>query len=302
MLYDCVIIGGGPAGLNAALVLGRARRGVAIVDNNQPRNAVTRSSHGFITRDGVTPGEFRRIAYEEVLHYPTVEHIQQEAVAAVKTDEGFEIEVGTGQVLRSRKLLLSSGLKEILPAIEGLLPLYGRSLFNCPYCDGWELRDRALVVVSEQPTAFHTAKLLLNWSKDIIVCTNGNPVLSEEEARLLQARSIPVIEKPIAEFIGSDGQLQGLRFSDGAFLARTGGFVVPKLIQSSSIGEELGCELTENGEIRTDASGKTSVPGFYSAGDAIAMRSAQLIMAAASGSRAAISINMELTEEDFTNQ
>lgn len=242
MLYDCAIIGGGPAGLNAALVLGRARRSVALIDNNRPRNAVTHASHGFITRDGVTPAEFRRVAYEEVLRYPSVHHLQTEVVSITKNESGFEVLDSSGHRVQARKLILATGVKEIFPEIEGFYPLYGKSLFNCPYCDGWELRDQPLVLVSESAAIFHTAKLLLNWSKDLIVCTNGQASLSDEQKERLYSKGIIVMEQPVAEFIGHNGKLEHVRFTDGTQVPRIGGFVSPQFVQSAPFGERLGCE------------------------------------------------------------
>ncbi|MCM3340722.1 NAD(P)/FAD-dependent oxidoreductase [Paenibacillus sp. MER TA 81-3] len=299
MIYDCAIIGGGPAGLNAALVLGRARRSVALIDSNRPRNAVTHESHGFITRDSVTPAEFRRIAYEEVRRYPTVDHLQTEVVSVDKTESGFEALDSTGLRIQARKLILATGVKEIFPEIEGFYPLYGKSLFNCPYCDGWELRDQPLVVVSESPSVFHTAKLLLNWSKDLIVCTNGKASLPDEKKEWLQSKGILVMEHSVAAFIGQNGRLKHVRFADGTQVPRTGGFVIPQFAQSAPFGECLGCERTELGGIWTDKLGRTSIPGLYSAGDASYFMPSQVVFAAASGSRTAMGVNMDLTEEDF---
>ena len=154
MIYDCAIIGGGPAGLNAALILGRARRSVAIFDNNKPRNAVTHASHGFITRDGVTPDEFRSIAVEEVKKYPSVDHLQTEVISVDITQFGFELQESTGTRLQARKLILATGIKEIYPKIEGFYPLYGKSLFNCPYCDGWSFRINRLLLFPNIQTYF----------------------------------------------------------------------------------------------------------------------------------------------------
>ncbi|KMY51193.1 NAD(P)/FAD-dependent oxidoreductase [Peribacillus loiseleuriae] len=299
MIYDCAIIGGGPAGLNAALVLGRAKRSVALIDNNQPRNAVTHASHGFITRDGVTPAEFRRIAYEEVLGYPSVDHLQIKAVSINKIDSGFEVFDSLGLCVQARKVILATGVKEIFPDIEGFYPLYGKSLFNCPYCDGWELRNKPLVVVSELPSVFHVAKLLQNWSKDLIVCTNGQKPLSDEQKKRLQLNGIMVIEKPIAAFIGQNGNLEYVRFKDGTQIVRSGGFVTPRFIQSTPFGDNLGFERTELGGIKTDASGRTSIPGLYSSGDASYINPSQVVFAAADGSRTAMGVNMDLTDEDF---
>jgi len=299
MLYDCAIIGGGPAGLNAALMLGRARRSVALIDNNRPRNAVTHASHGFITRDGVTPNEFRRIAYEELQSYPSVDHLQTEVITVNNHESGFELFDSSGVRVLSRKLILATGVKELFPEIDGFYPLYGRSLFNCPYCDGWELRDQPLVVVSEYTNIFHTAKLLLNWSKDLLVCTNGQSSLAEDQKLQLLTKGIAINEQPIASFVGQNGQLNHLRFVDGTEILRTGGFVTPKFVPSAPFGEQLGCEKTELGGIRTDEKGRTSIPGLYAAGDASYFMPSQLVFAAADGSRIAMAVNMELTEEDF---
>lgn len=299
MIYDCVIIGGGPAGLNAALVLGRARRNVVLIDNNKARNAVTHASHGFITRDGVTPSEFRNIASEELQKYPSIDQIQSEVKTISQTDFGFEMFDMQGVRIQAKKLILSTGVKEVFPAIEGLHSFYGKSLFNCPYCDGWELRDQPLVIVSEYPSIYHIAKLVYNWSKDLVVCTNGQPNLSDEQKQKLQSKGIIVIEQPVTSFIGQNGQLQYIRFADGTQIARAGGFVSPKLVESTTFADQLGYERTELGGIKTDDLGRTSIRGLYTAGDSSYVMPSQLIFAAADGSRTAIVVNTDLTEEDF---
>lgn len=299
MIYDCAIIGGGPAGLNAALVLGRARRSVALFDDNQPRNAVTHASHGFITRDGVTPAEFRRIAYEEVLRYPSVKQWKLAVTDISKVENGFNIWTQTGEQLQAKKLIIATGLKEIFPDIPGLAQYYGSSLFNCPYCDGWELRDKPLVVVSEDPGVFHMVKILYNWSKDLIVCTNGPAHFTEEQGKILLSRNIRVIEQPIAAFLGNEGLLEQVEFVDGTRVSRSGGFITPKWIPKSVFGANLGSEVTEFGGILTDALGRSTVRGLYAAGDASYVMPSQLIYAAADGSKAAVGVNLDLTDEDF---
>ncbi|TYR80658.1 NAD(P)/FAD-dependent oxidoreductase [Priestia megaterium] len=299
MIYECAIIGGGPAGLNAALVLGRARRSVALIDNNQPRNAVTHASHGFITRDGVTPAEFRRIAYKEVLCYPSVKHLETEVNSVSKTEFGFELFTRSGVQIKARKLILATGVREIFPDIKGFYPLYGKSLFNCPYCDGWELRDKPLVVVSESPNIFHTAKLLFNWSKDLVICTNGHDILSDEQKELLHSKGIKVMNQTIAAFNGKNGLLEQIRFTDGTKIQRAGGFITPKFIQNVPFGEQLGCEMTEMGGIKTDDFGRSTISGLYAAGDASYFMPSQLIFAAADGSKTAMIVNADLTGEYF---
>ncbi|MFS0726607.1 NAD(P)/FAD-dependent oxidoreductase [Paenibacillus sp. 1P07SE] len=300
--YECAIVGGGPAGLNAALVLGRARRRVALLDNNQPRNAVTHASHGFITRDGIKPEEFRRIGYEEVLRYPSVEHHEEEVIRIGRLEDGFELETAAGKRIRARKIILSSGLKEVLPEIDGAREYYGKSLFNCPFCDGWELRDQPLVALSENSDLFHKAKLLMNWSRDLILCTNGKGTVTEEEREQLAARNVRVIDTPVAAFAGQDGQLEAVVFTDGTRIARTGGFLSPAQVPQLVLHESLGCEKNEMDGLVVDAMGRTTASGVYAAGDASYVMPSQLIFAAASGSRAGIGVHADLTEEDWHKQ
>ncbi len=300
MKVEVAIVGGGPAGLNAALVLGRARRSVALLDDGKPRNRVTHASHGFLTRDGITPSEFRRIAYEEVLRYPSVRHYPSEAVSARISEGGFELRTASGDVVQARKLILSAGLKEKLPDIEGIGDYYGKSLFVCPFCDGWELRDQPLAIVTDQPDAYHKAKLLMNWTRDLVVCTHGRAeLLSEGQRRELADRNIKIVDERVAAFEGEHGRLQRIAFADGTRIARTGGFVSPELLPYVRFENALGYESTAHGGIVADAMGKTSVPGLFAAGDAAYVMPSQLIYAAASGSKAAMAVMAELTEENW---
>lgn len=299
MIYDCAIVGGGPAGLNAALVLGRARRSVALIDNSRPRNGVTHASHGFLTRDGIEPGEFRRIAYEEVLRYPSVRHWPAEATDIRKSEQGFELVTTDGETIRAGKLILAAGLKEVFPEIPGLRDFYGKSLFNCPFCDGWELRDRPLVVMSNAADALHRAKLFLNWSKDLVFCIDDAGVLDDGQRQQLADRGIRLVDTPVAAFSGRDGQLEKVHFADGTHIERSGGFVAPQLVPHVRFEESLGYRTEANGAIAADPLGRTSVPGIYAAGDAAYVMPSQLIYAAASGSKAAIAVVGDLIEENW---
>ncbi len=299
-MYDCIIIGGGPAGLNAALVLGRARRSVALIDSNKPRNAVTHASHGFITRDGVSPSEFRSVAAEELSSYPSIDQLQAEVVTIEKTELGFVVEESLGHYYQAKKLVLATGVNEIFPEIEGFYSFYGKSLFVCPYCDGWEHRDQPLVIVSESSHVFHYVKMIYNWSKDLVVCTNGHALLNDEETEKLVSKGIKIMEQPLASFEGVNGQLEKVRFEDGTEIERSGGFVMSKkLIPNLQLVENLGCNTEESGTLKTDEFGRTSVKGLYAAGDASYVNPSQLIFAAADGSKIATGINMDLTEEEF---
>jgi len=300
MIIDCAILGGGPAGLNAALVLGRARRTVLVFDDNQPRNAVTQETHGFLTRDGVKPNEFRHLAHQDISKYPSVE-IRPTRITDVRNHEGlFELGASNGAVVRARTIILATGLKEILPAIVDIHDYYGKSLFSCPYCDGWELKEKPLVVIAEEgQQAFHMAKIVWNWSRDVLVCTNGHATLTPEQKETLQKKAIQVVEDTITALVGKNGMLERVVFASLEESQRQGGFVVPQWTQASGFGALLGCDSNALGAIVTDDFGRTTIPGVYAAGDASVVVPSQLIIAAASGSRAAAGVNMDLTETAF---
>jgi thioredoxin reductase len=300
MIVDCAIIGGGPAGLNAALVLGRARRSVLVFDDNRPRNAVTQESHGFVTRDGVEPREFRRLGRQDISKYPSVA-IRDVRITDVKNQEsGFELATDDGTVVQASTIILATGLREALPAVPGLHDYYGKSLFCCPYCDGWELREKPLVVIAENgQAAFHMAKVVWNWSRDLLVCTNGRGVVSTEHQAILQRHGVQVVEDTITALVGKGGMLERVVFASHDESARRGGFVVPQLGQASDFGALLGCDMNAHGGIVTDDLGRTTVPGVYAAGDTSVAVPAQLVIAAAAGSRAAAGVNTDLTDRAF---
>ncbi|HZR43689.1 MAG TPA: NAD(P)/FAD-dependent oxidoreductase [Ktedonobacteraceae bacterium] len=300
MIIDCAIIGGGPAGLNAALVLGRARRTVLMFDDNRPRNAVTQESHGFLTRDGVKPGEFRSIAHQEISKYPSVA-IRHMRISDVSKHEGwFELVADNGEIVQARTIILATGLKETLPGIDGIHDYYGKSLFSCPYCDGWELKEKPLIVIAEEgQRAFHMAKLVWNWSRDLLVCTNGHALFTTEQKEMLRKKEIEVVEDRITALVGEKGMLEWVVFASHAASARQGGIVASQLLQASPFGEELGCQMNAMGGIVTDPFGRTTVAGVYAAGDTLMAVPHQLIIAAAGGSWAAAGVNTDLTEREF---
>lgn len=300
MQMECAIVGGGPAGLSAALVLGRARRKVVLFDDEQPRNAVTMHTHGFLTRDGVKPGELRRLARQDIRQYPSVLLESKRIAGIMPIRGGFRLQAGNGKLYETRKLLLATGLQERLPDIRGLQGMYGKSLFSCPYCDGWELRDKPLAVIADGDQAFTLARLVYQWSRDLLVCTNGSAIQpTMEELRLLRRKGIHVTHHRIVELTGENGQLRSVKFADGSFAKRIGGFVSPYWRHAALFAEQLGCRLNASGGIETDSLGRTSVQGVYAAGDASGISPAQAIIAAGEGSRAAIGVNTDLVREDF---
>jgi thioredoxin reductase len=298
-VIDCAIIGGGPAGLNAALILGRARRNVLLFDNDNPRNAVTQESHGFITRDGIKPKEFREIARKELGKYPSVVYLKREVITVIKNKE-FEVVTSEREKYYSKAIIISTGLKDILPGIENISDFYGKSLFHCPYCDGWELRDKPLVVIiGDQVQGFHFIQTIYNWSKDLVVLTNGKVFQNLEQKNFIRHKGINIIENKIKKFEGSNGQMDKIVFDDGESVLRKGGFVMPQLIQSSDFGKQLGCEYNSLGGISVDSFGRTNIQGVYAAGDASVINPAQIIIAAAEGVRAAAGVNTDLTQKEF---
>ncbi|UQZ37707.1 pyridine nucleotide-disulfide oxidoreductase [Paenibacillus sp. PK3_47] len=293
---DAVIIGGGPAGLNAALVLGRARKNVIVIDDIQPRNWVTRETHGFLTRDGVSPAEFRRAAQEEIGAYPSVHFVTDSAVSVSGADGDFQITTAQGQLFQSKKLLFAVGKKDAPLTINGLDAVYGKSAFVCPYCDGWELRDQPLALIVKGANAVHLASVIPGWSSNYTIVTNGPDEMTEEERSELKRHNIPVYDSPIVQIESDDGIVRQIVLEDGTEISCRGIFFAPQLVAGSELPAALGCRMTDTGSVFVDEYGKTSVPGVYSAGDA-ASEKYQAIAAASSGALAAIGMNSELLAE-----
>ncbi|MEK8128522.1 NAD(P)/FAD-dependent oxidoreductase [Paenibacillus filicis] len=295
-ILDVVIIGGGPSGLNAALVLGRARKHVAVIDEGRPRNAVTQETHGFLTRDGISPGEFRRIAKEEIGAYPTVSFVDDKAVLIARTDGQFQIATAQGKTFASKKVLFAIGMKDRPLNIPGLGEVYGRSAFVCPYCDGWELRDQPLVIITKGAELMHFAPLISGWTNRFTVCTNGPDELTDAEREELQRNQVPLFDSPIRHIDSSDGIVRQVVLEDGTTVPCRGIFFKPELVTGSDLPRTIGCEITEWGAVQVDDFGKTNIPGVYSAGDA-ASRMHQAIAAASMGAFVAAVINNELNTE-----
>jgi thioredoxin reductase len=297
-LLDVVIIGGGPAGLNAALVLGRARKTVAVIDAGRPRNAVTREVHGFLTRDGMSPSEFRKIAKEEISAYSGVTFVTDSAVSIVGTDGRFQIETEQGQSFASKKILFTVGMQDLPLAIPGLAEVYGKSAFVCPFCDGWELRDQPIVIINKGTTLMHLAPLLSGWTNRLTVCTNGPDELTDAEREEFKRNQVPLFDSPILQIDSKGGIVQEVILEDGTTIPCTGIFFKPDLVTGSDLPQMIGCEITEWGGIVVDQFGKTNIPGVFSAGDA-ASRMHQAIAAASNGAFAAAVITGELNAETW---
>ena len=297
-MYDAIIVGGGPAGLSAALILGRCRRRVLICDAGLPRNAASHALHGFLTRDGIEPAELLRIGREQLRRYDSVELRAIEVTDASYFGDGFEVTLSDGTCRRSRKLLLATGVVDHLPEIAGIEDFYGRSVFHCPYCDGWEVRDQPLAVYGRGEHGQGLALELTAWSDDLVLCTDGPAGLTAEDRGRLAKHSIEVREEWIAHLEGTDGMLERIVFTNGATLARRALFFSTGQHQRSDLSAILGCAFTDKGAVQTGEYETTNVPGLYVAGDA--SRLMQLaIVAAAEGAQAAFAINTALLKEDL---
>jgi len=293
MQYDVIIVGGGPAGLSAATILGRARRRVVIFDDGKYRNEASRAVHGFLTRDGIHPAELRRIAREQLTRYD-VEYRCLHINAARIVDAGFEVTLEDGSVLQSRKLLLATGVTDLIPDVEGMHRFYGAGVFHCPYCDGWELRDRPLAAFGR--SAAGLAASLKTWSDNVILCTDGPIALKPEEGQRLDRLRIPVYRQKIARLEGGDA-LDQIVFTDGVVVPCRGIFFNTGQRQRCDLAATLGCAFTKKGAVRTGKLEGTNVRGLFVAGDA--SKDVQFaVVAAAEGAKAAIAINSALQLED----
>lgn len=298
-VLDVIVIGAGPAGLSAALVLGRIRRRVLVIDSGKPRNAPSAASHSFFTRDGTPPAELLRIGREQLRPYG-VEVLDAEVVDAFREGDAFTVVLGDGpdgSRRSARRLLLATGVVDALPDIEGLQDLWGRGVFHCAYCHGWEVRDRPLAVRANGDSAAEIVALVRCLSQDVVLCTDGPADLGGDR-QLLDRNGVPIREERIVRVEGRDGHLERIVFADGSALPRHALFLPTLPRQHSDLAERLGCELSDFGFVQVNADGLTTTPGVYAAGD-LALRRHQVVVASADGAIAGIAINHDLTWGDF---
>jgi thioredoxin reductase len=293
--FDVVVVGGGPTGLNAALILGRARRTVLVCDDGRPRNASAEQMHGFITREGTPPAEFLGIARRELEEYPNVDIVQAAVVRAERARSEFRVTLETGEKHIGKRLLLANGLRDKLPDIEGIASFWGRGVFVCPFCDGWEYRDRQIVVYGESGEAVGLAQELYGWTKHVTICNqNKSGRVSAKQRRWIDAAGCTVVDGPIQRAVGDGaGSLIALELKSGERVPCAALFLCVPLRQSCTIAADLGCKTDRAGSIVVDDRCRTNVPGCHAAGDAVT-HIHQVILAAASGVRAAIAITTEL--------
>lgn len=273
---DLVIIGGGPAGMSAALIAGRTLLNTVIINAEKPRNSVTTASHGFLSRDGVHPLELLSISRQQLEKYKTINYVKGTVIDANPLEQGFEVKLEDGTNLDTENIIFASGTKENISKIglNGIEKVYGKSVYPCPFCDGWEHKGEKLAVFGDNPMAAEFAKVISNWSNDIIVFTNGNRVISDESKAVLNKGGISVIEDEIAELAADEhGQLQAIQLRNGTAIEREAGFVTDTHEEpASNLPLKLGVGLTTNGwgmqVLDADEVGKTNVQGIFVVGDA----------------------------------
>jgi thioredoxin reductase len=296
MVYDVVIVGGGPGGLSAALALGRARKRVLVCDSGPRRNAAATHIHNFVTRDGTPPNEFRQLARQQLAAYDSVD-VKDVRIAGITGSKGaFQVALSTGTV-QARRILLATGMVDEMLPIERFRELWGRSIFQCPYCHGWENRDRRwgfLVLPATLGHAVPFGMQLRSWTREVAVFTNGVALFGEARAQL-EAAKIPIHDAPIKRLAG-DGQLSAIELADGTSVPCDALFAHPPQ-QQVELVRALGLELDDDGFVKADPMKReTSIPGIYIAGDS-GSRMQAAIAAAASATQAAAMINMELSME-----
>jgi thioredoxin reductase len=291
--YDVAVVGGGAAGLTAALVLGRSRRKVVVVDSGSPRNAPAAHMQGFPSRDGMPPAEFLAATRSEVAAYGV--ELIRDRVASVAA--GFSVTLAGGSQVQARRLLVTTGVGDELPDLPGVRERWGRDLLHCPYCHGWEVRDQALGVLGSHPGAVQHAQLVRQWSDDVVLFAHTLD-LSADDERALDARGITVVRGDVARLVVEGDRFTGVELADGRVVERSAVFVRPgNTPHPDGLLAGLGCAVDAEGFPVTDRTGRTSVAGVWAAGNVVDPR-AQVVTAAGAGSAAAIAINADLVGED----
>lgn len=298
MPFDVIIVGGSYSGLAAAMALGRALRTVLVIDDGKPCNRQTPHSHNFLTNDGKTPAEISSLANLQVSQYKTVEFFKDLATNGRKTDLGFEIQVSSGETFAAKKLIFATGIKDILPGIAGIEACWGISVIHCPYCHGYEVRQKKTGILGNGDAGFDFSRLISNWTKDLTLLTNGTSSLTVEQSVQLQQHQIKIIEKKIEKFEHNNGYIQHILFEDGTTFPLKALYAPSPFEQHCKIPELLGCALTEEGYIKIDNFQETIIPGVFAIGDnASKMRT--VANAVSMGTAAGITISKKMILEEF---
>ncbi len=303
-MYDVVVVGGGAAGLSGALVLGRSRRSVLVIDAGEPRNAVASGVHGFLTRDGMSPTALLEAGRAEVRGYG-VQVLDGRVASSESVDGGFTVTLENGNRVGARRLLVTTGLVDELPDIPGVRERWGRDVLHCPYCHGWEVQDRGIGILGTGPMTVHQAQMFRQLSDDVILFQHTAPALTDEQTEQLAARGIIVVEEEVASLEVQEDQLTGVRLQNGEFVSRQAIVVAPRFVAREEVLSSLGLETAEweigghilGSHVPADATGATTVPGVWVAGN-VADPFGQVVAAANAGAMAGAHINADLVAEE----
>jgi len=265
--FDVIIIGGSYSGLAAGMALGRALRKVLIIDNGKPCNEQTPHSHNFITQDGKTPKEISTLARQQIEKYDTVKFLNGLATNGTKTENGFAIQIATGETFGANKIICATGIKDIMTNINGYAECWGISVLHCPYCHGYEIRNERTGVLGNGEYGFEFSQLISNWTKDLTLFTNGKSTLTVEQTAKLKNHNIKIVETEIEKLAHTNGHLQEIIFKDGIAISIKALYARSPFEQHSNIPESLGCEITDEGYIKVDTFQKTTVHGVFACGD-----------------------------------
>jgi thioredoxin reductase len=298
IVLDVIIVGGSFAGLSAALALGRSVRTALVLDNNDPCNKNSKHAHNFITWDGASPAEIAKKAKEQVLKYPTIVFAEGTAVDVKKDGKIFRIVTEKGEVYSSKKILLTTGIVDQIPELDGFSDCWGSSILHCPYCHGYEVKDQKTAVIANDEHGYHLCLVLTHWTKDILLLTNGKANLTKHHKNRLKSHGIEVNESEITGIVHEGGKLKTVSLSSGEKLEIPVMYARFPFKQKSVLAEKLGCKMTKSGHIRVDDCQKTSVHGVYAAGDN-SSNSRTISIAVAAGTLAAMMINGELVTDTF---
>ncbi len=300
--WECAVVGGGAAGLSAALVLGRARRRTVVIDADEQSNRASSVIGGLLGYDQRPPAELYAAGRKELLSYPSVEYRPGQVSRGRRVDNGFVLEVTDSQPVHARRVMLATGMQYCPPKIPGLDQLWGISVFQCPFCHGWEMRDKRLATLAAGNEAVHAALMLRGWSDDVVALTDGRSDLSSADEYALRSAGVTIDDRRVVELLGDQGQLRQIAFANGTRMARDGLLIEAPLRQRSSLAEQLGATCTP-GPLAADAIGvddihRTNAGGVFAAGD-VCTKQPHLAGAIAAGSQAAMIIVQSLLADEF---
>ena len=294
--FDALVVGGGAAGLSAALALGRATRHVLLATDGPTRNAPSHAAHNVFTRDGTPPADLIRVGLGQLAPYDVT--VRNERVSdAERTADGFVVTFASGDRIRTRGLVLAIGVRDVLPETPGFRELWGTGVFHCPYCHGWEVAGRPLALYGQGEKALHLSRLIRGWSRDLVLFTDGPSELSDEDRNRIEQNGIVVREERVERLLGSH-DLDGVVLEGGEVVARAGLFLSPKQELRSDLPHRLGCAITADGRVEADSVGRTAVPKLFVAGDA-GPNPQSVSVAASSGMLAGVFLNHELLADEF---